>query len=154
MCPSGSEARPVGKIGLGMEEEKVVVVSDADPVKRRDVVVVPVAEIEQEFEAKSLALADEFFEVGLQDFLTEVFEREDAQTGEMGVQPFEEVQSAEYQNWRKQKQKQQLAVKCSQGVPEEQLVMDYSGYGCWRYNPIVFTRRLWMARRRTVTASY
>lgn len=131
-----ARARPVGKIGLGMEEEKVVVVSDADPVKRRDVVVVPVAEIEQEFEAKSLALADEFFEVGLQGFLTEVFEREDARTGEMGVQPFEEVQSAEYQNWRKQKQ--QLEVKRGQGVPEDQLVMDYSGYGCWRYNPIVF----------------
>ena len=119
-----------------MEEEKVVVVSDADPVKRRDVVVVPVAETEQEFEAKSLALSDEFFEVGLQEFLGEVFEREDARTGEMGVQPFEEVQSAEYRNWRQQKQ--QLAVKRSQGVPEEQLVMDYSGYGCWRYNPIVF----------------
>lgn len=131
-----ARARPVGKIGLGMEEEKVVVVSDADPVKRRDVVVVPVAEIEKEFEAKSLALSDEFFEVGLQEFLGEVFEREDARTGEMGVQPFEEVQSAEYQNWRKQKQ--QLAVKRSQGVPEEQLVMDYRGYGCWRYNPIVF----------------
>lgn len=119
-----------------MKEEKVVVVSDADPVKRRDVVVVPVEEIEKEFEAKSLALADEFFEVGLQGFLAEVFEREDARTGEMGVQPFEEMQSAEYQNWREQKQ--QLAVKRSQGVPEEQLVMDYSGYGCWRYNPIVF----------------
>ena len=110
--------------------------SDADPVKRKNVVVVPVEEIEMEFEAKSLALADEFFEVGLQQFLGEVFEREDARTGEMGVQPFEEVQSAEYQNWRKQKQ--QLAVKRGQGVPEEQLVMDYSGYGCWRYNPIVF----------------
>lgn len=131
-----ARARPVGKIGLGMEEEKVVVVSDADPVKRKDVVVVSVEEIEKEFEAKSLALADEFFEVGLQQFLGEVFEREDARTGEMGVQPFEEVQSAEYQNWRKQKQ--QLAVKRGQGVPEEQLVMDYSGYGCWRYNPIVF----------------
>ena len=119
-----------------MEEEKVVVVSDADPVKRKDVVVVSVEEIEKEFEAKSLALADEFFEVGLQGFLAEVFEREVARTGEMGVQPFEEVQSAEYQNWRQQKQ--QLAVKRSQGVPEEQLVMDYSGYGCWRYNPIVF----------------
>lgn len=119
-----------------MKEEKVVVVSDADPVKRRDVVVVAVEEIEKEFEAKSLALADEFFEVGLQGFLAEVFEREDARTGEMGVQPFEEMQSAEYQNWREQKQ--QLAVKRSQGVPEEQLVMDYSGYGCWRYNPIVF----------------
>ena len=131
-----ARAGPVGKIGLGMEEEKVVVVSDADPVKRKDVVVVSVEEIEKEFEAKSLALADEFFEVGLQGFLAEVFEREVARTGEMGVQPFEEVQSAEYQNWRKQKQ--QLAVKRSQGVPEEQLVMDYSGYGCWRYNPIVF----------------
>ena len=119
-----------------MEEEKVVVVSDVDPVKRKDVVVVSVEEIEKEFEAKSLALADEFFEVGLQGFLTEVFEREDARTGELGVQPFEEVQSAEYQNWRKQKQ--QLEVKRGQGVPEEQLVMDYSGYGCWRYNPIVF----------------
>lgn len=119
-----------------MEEENVVVVSDADPVKRKDVVVVPVEEIEKEFEAKSLALADEFFEVGLQQFLGEVYEREDARTGEMEVQPFEEVQSAEYQNWRKQKQ--QLAVKRGQGVPEEQLVMDYSGYGCWRYNPIVF----------------
>lgn len=119
-----------------MEEEIVVVVSDADPVKRRDVVVVPVEEIEKEFEAKSFALSDEFFEVGLQGFLSEVFEREVARTGEMGVQPFEEVQSAEYRNWRKQKQ--QLAVKRGQGVPEEQLVMDYSGYGCWRYNPIVF----------------
>lgn len=119
-----------------MEEDKVVVVSDADPVKRKDVVVVPVEEIEKEFEAKSLALSDEFFEVDLQGFLAEVFEREVARTGEMGVQPFEEMQSPEYQNWRKQKQ--QLAVKRGQGVPEEQLVMDYSGYGCWRYNPIVF----------------
>ena len=114
----------------------MVVVSDADPVKRKNVVVVPVEEIEKEFEAKSLALADEFFEVSLQGFLSEVFEREVARTGEMGVQPFEEVQSAEYQNWRQQKQ--QLEVKRGQGVPEEQLVMDYSGYGCWRYNPIVF----------------
>lgn len=131
-----ARAESVGEIGLGMEEEKVLVVSDADPVKRRDVVVVPVEEIEKEFEAKSLALADEFFEVSLQGFLSEVFEREVARTGEMGVQPFEEVQSAEYQNWRQQKQ--QLEVKRGQGVPEEQLVMDYSGYGCWRYNPIVF----------------
>ena len=131
-----ARASPVGKIGLVMEEEKVVVVSDADPVKRRDVVVVPVAEIEKEFEAKSLALSDEFFEIGLQGFLAEVFEREVARTGELGVQPFEEVQSAEYRNWRQQKQ--QLAVKRGQGVLEEQLVMDYSGYGCWRYNPIVF----------------
>ena len=114
----------------------MVVVSDADPVKRKDVVVVPVEEIEKEFEAKSLALSDEFFEVDLQGFLAEVFEREVARTGEMGVQPFEEMQSPEYRNWRKQKQ--QLAVKRGQGVPEEQLVMDYSGYGCWRYNPIVF----------------
>lgn len=119
-----------------MEEDKVVVVSDADPVKRKDVVVVPVEEIEKEFEAKSLALSDEFFEVDLQGFLAEVFEREVARTGEMGVQPFEEMQSPEYRNWRQQKQ--QLAVKRGQGVPEEQLVMDYSGYGCWRYNPIVF----------------
>lgn len=119
-----------------MEEDKVVVVSDADPVKRKDMVVVPVEEIEKEFEAKSLALSDEFFEVDLQGFLAEVFEREVARTGEMGVQPFEEMQSPEYRNWRKQKQ--QLAVKRGQGVPEEQLVMDYSGYGCWRYNPIVF----------------
>lgn len=119
-----------------MEEDKVVVVSDADPVKRKDVVVVPVEEIEKEFEAKSLVLSDEFFEVDLQGFLAEVFEREVARTGEMGVQPFEEMQSPEYRNWRKQKQ--QLAVKRGQGVPEEQLVMDYSGYGCWRYNPIVF----------------
>lgn len=119
-----------------MEEDKVVVVSDADPVKRKDVVVVPVEEIEKEFEAKSLALSDEFFEVGLQGFLSEVFEREVARTGEMGVQPFEEMQSPEYRSWRKQKQ--QLEVKRGQGVPEDQLVMDYSGYGCWRYNPIVF----------------
>ena len=83
--------------------------------------------LSREFEAKSLALADEFFEVGLQQFLGEVFEREDARTGEMGVQPFEEVQSAEYQNWRKQKQ--QPAVKRGQGVPEEQLAVDYKGYG-------------------------
>lgn len=131
-----ARAGPVGEIGLGMEEEKLVVVSDADPVKRRDVVVVPVSEIELEFEAKSLALADEFFEVGLQGFLGEVFEREDARTGEKRVQPFEEVQSAEYRNWRQQKQ--QLSVKRSQGVPEEQLAVDYRGYGCWRYNPIVF----------------
>lgn len=119
-----------------MEEEKVVVVSDADPVKRKDVVVVPMEEIEKEFEAKSLALSDEFFEVDLQGFLAEVFEREVTRTGEMGVQPFEEVQSVEYRNWKQQKQ--QLEVKREQGVPEEQLVMDYSGYGCWRYNPIAF----------------
>ena len=130
-----ARAEPV-KTCLGMEEEKMVVVSDADPVKRNDVVVVAVEEIEKEFEAKSLALSDEFFEIGLQGFLAEVFEREVGRTGEMGVQPFEEVLSSEYRNWRQQKQ--QLAVKRGQGVPEEQLVMDYSGYGCWRYNPIVF----------------
>ena len=139
MPPEGARAvaraEPV-KTCLGMEEEKMVVVSDADPVKRNDVVVVTVEEIEKEFEAKSLALSDEFFEIGLQGFLAEVFEREVGRTGEMGVQPFEEVLSSEYRNWRQQKQ--QLAVKRGQGVPEEQLVMDYSGYGCWRYNPIVF----------------
>ena len=139
MPPEGARAvaraEPV-KTCLGMEEEKMVVVSDADPVKRNDVDVVTVEEIEKEFEAKSLALSDEFFEIGLQGFLAEVFEREVGRTGEMGVQPFEEVLSSEYRNWRQQKQ--QLAVKRGQGVPEEQLVMDYSGYGCWRYNPIVF----------------
>lgn len=61
-------------------------------------------------------------EVYLRDFLSLVFERK-VQGDD--VNPAEEINSREYQLWLQQKE-------------ENRPVIDYSGYACWRYNPIVF----------------
>ena len=92
----------------------MVVVSDADPrVKRRDGTC-PVEEIEKEFEASGPALADEFFEVGLQGFLTEVFEREVPNWRDGGAA----IQGGAISRSGTQGNKAQLEVKRGQGVPE------------------------------------
>lgn len=60
-----------------------------------------------------------------EDFIRFVFERDIDYAKD--VQPFEEVNSKEYQIWLQQKKA---------GVEE----IDYSGYLCWRYNPVVFVK--------------
>lgn len=57
------------------------------------------------------------------DLFYAVFERRIHYTSD--VIPFEDRMSAEYLNWREQKR-------------QGKKVIDYRGYACWRYNPIVF----------------
>lgn len=62
-------------------------------------------------------------EVEVREFIDWIFER---RVGfQNHVQPFEDVQSKEYQMWKQQKR-------------EGRLQIDYKGYACWRYNPVVF----------------
>ena len=62
-------------------------------------------------------------EIDVREFIEWIFER---RVGDQNhVLPFEDVQSREYQIWRKQKK-------------EGRDKIDYKGYACWRYNPIVF----------------
>ena len=59
------------------------------------------------------------------DFFSKVFDRT-VNTGE-NVEPFEEKGSAEFQDWLRQKKAKVKKI-------------DYTGYACWRYNPIIFYR--------------
>lgn len=63
-------------------------------------------------------------EIDLREFVAWIFERRDGRHKEYVV-PFEDIQSNEYQLWLKQKK-------------ENRAQMDYRGYGCWRYNPVVY----------------
>ena len=70
----------------------------------------------------------EFSEIYFRDFISYVFERNNMRGQE--VEPFEERGSHEYTDiWLPQKDNKQI---------------DYSGYGMWRYNPII----LYRTRRR------
>lgn len=62
-------------------------------------------------------------EIELREFVEWIFERRVG--GRDFVQPFEDVQSQEYQLWLQQKK-------------DGKTQMDYHGYACWRYNPVVF----------------
>lgn len=90
------------------------------PIRPLDVIV-------SEFEEKSRMLENcpyfKFSECYCSDLVQFVFERRINLLND--VQPFEDKMSAEYLNWREQKRKGNK-------------VMDYKGYACWRYNPIVF----------------
>lgn len=65
-------------------------------------------------------------ELTQQEFIETIFER-DSKT-KKDVVPFEDKRSKEYVLWLTQKK---MGKK----------VIDYKGYACWRYNPIVFVRQ-------------
>ena len=77
-----------------------------------------------EYLLRSPELSDfDLEEIDVREFIAWIFER---RVGDQNhVLPFEDVQSREYQIWRKQKK-------------EGRDKIDYKGYACWRYNPIVF----------------
>lgn len=89
-----------------------------------------IEEVTREFHEKSdyllydgeTALLD-IEEVDVREFVEWIFERKVGHQNH--VQPFEDVQSQEYLLWKKQKR-------------EGKVVLDYKGYACWRYNPIIF----------------
>ena len=62
-------------------------------------------------------------EIDCREFVEWIFERRVGVVRD--VIPFEDEQSAEYQNWLQQKR-------------EGKKQIDYRGYACWRYNPIIF----------------
>lgn len=64
-------------------------------------------------------------EIGLREFIWWIFERNIGH--KKFVEPFEDVMSDEYQQWLQQKRAKKEKI-------------DYTGYACWRYNPIVFYR--------------
>ena len=105
--------------------------SDADrPDVEQPKIIKSTQQIIREFHEKSEYLLHapelaplDLEEVSLREFIDWIFERRvDHQSH---VQPFEDVLSQEYLMWRQQKR---------EGRPQ----MDYKGYACWRYNPIVF----------------
>lgn len=87
-------------------------------------------------------------EVDVREFVEWIFERK---VGYQDfVQPFEDIQSQEYQIWRKQvdafkdenKRLKREAKKKGEEYKKKTLIerkpIDYKGYACWRYNPIIF----------------
>lgn len=94
--------------------------------------VVKTAEVDSEtlnlFREKSDFLLNEtpfdFSEIYFRDFIGYLFERKDMRGHD--TEPFEEIMSHEYKDiWYPQKDRKPV---------------DYSGYGMWRYNPIVLYR--------------
>lgn len=90
----------------------------------------PLSQVTQEYHEKNdYLLTDpevcglDLEEIDLREFIAWIFERRIGH--EDFVLPFEDVQSREYLLWRKQRK---------EGRP----LIDYRGYACWRYNPIVF----------------
>jgi hypothetical protein len=76
------------------------------------------------FENYNLSYPDyDLEEITAEEFIFHLFERDTLSV--LNVQPFEEIQSSEYKSWLKQKKK---------GVES----INYNGYSCWRYNPIIF----------------
>lgn len=105
--------------------------SDADrPEVGRSKAIKTTQQIVREFHEKSEYLLHDptvsdfdLEEVDLREFVEWIFER---RVGYQDfVQPFEDIQSKEYLMWKQQKK-------------EGRLQMDYKGYACWRYNPVVF----------------
>lgn len=75
-------------------------------------------------------------QLDIDDFFSVLFERDDELTN--GIVPFEEVMSKEYKDvWLPQiKDPNNKLTKKKRNKGKVQV--DYSGYACWRYNPIVF----------------
>lgn len=69
------------------------------------------------------------------EFIEYIFERKIY--NQRDVQPFEQQQSKEYILWLTQYKMNQKNRKNGNPAPS----IDYSGYGCWRYNPIVFIKQ-------------
>lgn len=83
-------------------------------------------ELEAEFDRKMEVLDEEMVRIGLDEFVSMIFNRE-SRNGV--VSPFEERMSFEYRHWLGQV----LQIrKSGRGK------VDYSQYRMWRYNPVVF----------------
>jgi len=92
------------------------------------------------FHTKSLYLLHQdvfdIDEIDMLRFIGLVFDRDIK--GDVEIEPFEEINSEEYQLWRK------LDAERRQNAPDDKdkplPKIDYSGYGVWRYNPVVLFR--------------
>ena len=104
--------------------------SDEDRPKSRHIIVKSMENEKQEFEQRNQYLASlpanfqlDLEEIDCREFLAWIFERKIENDND--VVPFEDIMSDEYQLWLKQKKA---------GVKD----IDYRGYSCWRYNPVLF----------------
>ena len=87
-------------------------------------------------------------EVDVREFVEWIFERR--VECHNFVQPFEDVQSQEYLIWKKQihtlkeeneelkRDAKKRGVEYKNKTLAEKKTIDYRGYACWRYNPIIF----------------
>lgn len=138
------------------KEDMMVLPPDADrPKTAHPQVVKTTQQIIQEFHEKSdyllydseTALLD-IEEVDVREFVEWIFERK---VGYQDfVQPFEDVQSQEYLLWKKQvdafkeenkklkKEAKKKGEEYKKKTLAERKPIDYRGYACWRYNPIIF----------------
>lgn len=73
-------------------------------------------------------------EIDLREFIEWIFERK--ARGKFAM-PFEDVQSQEYQMWKQQKK-------------DGKTQMDYHGYACWKYNPVIFYKEGGKNRHRVL----
>lgn len=104
--------------------------SDEDRPKARHIFVKSIENEKQEFEERNQYLASlpanfqlDLEQIDCREFLAWLFERKIDNDND--VVPFEDIMSDEYQLWLKQKKA---------GVKD----IDYRGYSCWRYNPVLF----------------
>lgn len=75
-------------------------------------------------------------QLDIDDFFSLLFERDDELT--QGIVPFEEVMSKEYKDIWLPQIKDPNNKKTKKKRNKGNVQVDYTGYGCWRYNPIVF----------------
>ena len=104
--------------------------SDEDRPKSRHIIVKSIENEMQEFEQRNKYLASlpknfqlDLEEIDCREFLAWLFERDIDNDND--VVPFEDIMSDEYQVWLRQKKNGKKEI-------------DYKGYSCWRYNPIIF----------------
>jgi hypothetical protein len=96
-----------------------------------------IEEVIGEFHAKNYTLENDLGLscIDLPVFIDLLFNRDIRQQHD--IQPYEQQQSKEYLLWRRQHEKNLRNEK--KGKPTA--AIDYTGYGCWRYNPIVFIKQ-------------
>ena len=75
-------------------------------------------------------------QLDIDEFFSLLFERDDELTE--GITPFEEVMSKEYKDIWLPQIKDPNNKKTKKKRNKGNVQVDYTGYGCWRYNPIVF----------------
>lgn len=90
----------------------------------------PLSQVVSEFHEKSDYLLTspevaelDLEEIDMREFIEWIFERRIG--SDNLVLPFEDRQSNEYKNWKEQKKERRKQI-------------DYKGYACWRYSPIVY----------------
>ena len=93
----------------------------------------PIEQVKRDFQEKNKYIVNapqldslDLTEITQGEFIEYLFERDVHFKKE--IQPFEDKESKEYLHWLMQKK---MGVK----------VLDYKGYSCWRYNPIVFVKQ-------------